>query len=296
MNYRSKKWERTRQMKPAHLTDEQRESFERDGYLHVENVLDSDEIAQYTKACDHLIDDFRSGRLPTKMAPYAKYLQTRENVVQNETLRPILTHSPTVPFIIQLLSPNIHLHTAAVIYKDPEDEDHGPRNWHRDIGLTPDLGHSGQIRAGIKVCYCLTDFSEIRSGITMFARGSHLLSEPLGIPKGSLDPPEMVELTSKAGDAILFENRTFHSMAPNVSVRIAKVIIYGYSYRWMREDLRHLRLPDAQLIAANPIEQQLLGGVPSEKPGLTTFSDHFINEWAIEHGLDAEEIPFTVEI
>ena len=45
-------------MKPAHLTDEQRESFERDGYLHVENVLDSDEIARYTKACDHLIDDF----------------------------------------------------------------------------------------------------------------------------------------------------------------------------------------------------------------------------------------------
>ena len=284
MNHRSKKWEHTRQMKPAQLTDEQRESFERDGYLHVENVLDSDEIAQYTDACDHLIDDFRAGD--------AKYLQTRENVVQNEALRPILTHSPTVPFIIQLLSPNIHLHTAAVIYKDPEDEDNGTRGWHRDIGLTPDIGHSGQIRAGIKVCYCLTDFSEMRSGITMLARGTHLLSEPLGIPKGSPDPPEMVELTPKAGDAILFENRTFHTTAPNISDKIAKVIIYGYSYRWMGPDQRNLRVSGALRNEVNPIEQQLLGVSPNENPGSTSF----INDWAIEHGLDAEEIPFTVEI
>ena len=223
-------------MDMAFLSEDQRRSFERDGYLHVPGVLSEGEIARYTEPCDRLIAAFRAGRFRQKPDPGGAYFQLRDSVIQEPGLRPLLAHSPAVPFIVQLLSPNIHLHTAAVVYKDPEGEDHGLRTWHRDIGLTPDLGHAGQVRAGIKVCYCLTDFPGPRCGVTMFAPGSHRLQEPLGIPEGEVDPPSMVELTPRAGDAVLFENRTFHSVAPNTGDRVSKVIIYGYSYRWMRAD------------------------------------------------------------
>ena len=277
-------------MEMAFLSEDRRRSFERDGYLHVPGVLSEGEVARCTEACDRLIADFRAGRFRQKPDPGSAYLQLRDSVVQEPGLRPLLAHSPGLPYIVQLLSPNIHLHTAAVVYKDPEGEDHGLRTWHRDIGLTPDLGHAGQVRAGVKVCYCLTDFPAPRCGITMFARGSHRLHEPLGIPEGEVDPPSMIELTPRAGDAVLFENRTFHSVAPNTGGRVSKVVIYGYSYRWMRVD-PSLRLPDAGLAgAACPVEQQLLGGFPGEPLPDT------LKEWAQAHGLPVEEVPMTVEV
>ena len=276
-------------MEMAFLSDDQRNSFERDGYLHVPGVLSEREVERYTETCDPLIADFREGRFRQKPEPGGAYLQLRDSVIQQPELHPLLAHSPTVPFIVQLLSPNIHLHTAAVVYKESESEDHGLRTWHRDIGLTRDLGHAGQVRAGVKVCYCLTDFPGPRCGITMFAPGSHRLQEPLGIPEGEVDPPSMVELTPRAGDAVLFENRTFHSVAPNTGGRVSKAVIYGYSYRWMRADY-HLRLPDPELASAGPVEKQLLGGVPGEPLPET------LKEWARENGLPVEEVPMTVEV
>ena len=64
-----------------------------------------------------------------------------------------------------------------------------------------------------------------------------------------------------AGDAILFENRTFHTAAPNLSQRTSKVIIYGYAYRWMKTD-QYLDPPDQRVLqrTTNAIDWQLLGG------------------------------------
>ncbi|MCY3762987.1 MAG: phytanoyl-CoA dioxygenase family protein [Gemmatimonadetes bacterium] len=277
-------------MDMAILSEDQRRSFERDGYLHVPGVLSHAEVERYPETCDPLIAAFRDGRFRQKPDPGGAYFQLRDSVIQEPELRRLLAHSPAVPFLVQLLSPNIHLHTAAVVYKNPESEDHGRRTWHRDIGLTRDLGHAGQVRAGVKVCYCLTDFPAHRCGITMFARGSHRLQEPLGIPEGDVDPPSMIELTPRAGDAVLFENRTFHSVAPNTGDRVSKAVIYGYSYRWMRADY-HLRLPDPELAgAAGPVEKQLLGGSPGEPLPDT------LKEWARENGLPVEEVPMTVEV
>ena len=141
-----------------------------------------------------------------------------------------------MPLVVQLLSPNLHVHTAAIIYKWPEGEAAGDaRTWHRDIGMTEDVGHAGVFRAGIKVGYCLTDFPEPRSGFTLFAPGSHRLPTPLPIPKRAVELDGAVDLCLSAGDAFLFENRVFHSTAPKLSRRFSKVVILGYSYRWMGE-------------------------------------------------------------
>ena len=129
------------------------------------------------------------------------------------------------------------------------------------------------------------------SPMDMAFLSGHRLREPLGIPEGEVDPPAMVELTPRAGDAVLFENRTFHSAAPNTSDRVSKVVIFGYAYyRWMRVD-PSLRLPDSELAAAaGEVEKQLLGGVPGEALPDT------VKEWARENGLPVVEVPMTVEV
>src|SRR6476661_1476857 len=165
------------------LTAEERETFERDGFLVVRKALQGERLDAVREAAD------------------------------------LVTNSPTVPYVVQLLTPNIHLHSTTAIFKKPSDPS-GPafrRGWHRDIRIPKDLGHLELPRVGIKVCYCLTDFHEPNSGMTLITRGTHTRKEPLVVPKGAVDPKdvELCDLQLDAGDAFLFENRLYHTATPN---------------------------------------------------------------------------------
>ena len=154
--------------------------------------------------------------------------------------------------------------------------------------MSDDLGHKGLVRAGIKVGYCLTDFSAPQSGFTMFAPGSHLLQTPLPILRGQVDPENAVDPCLKAGDAFLFENRIFHTAAPNLSQRTSKVAIFGYSYRWMggRRDLMELVQPGSDVLdQVDAIGKQLLGGACD---GLTG--------WAKVQEIAPEPVEWTMQI
>ena len=122
----------------------------------------------------------------------------------------------------------------------------------------------------------------------MFAPGSHLMSTPLPIPRDEVDPERTVDLCLNAGDAFLFENRIFHTATPNLSQRTSKVVIFGYSYRWLggRGDLMALVQPgDDVLGQVDDIRKQLLGGA----------SDALV-EWASENGLDPHPFEWTVQV
>ncbi|MCY4606015.1 MAG: phytanoyl-CoA dioxygenase family protein [Gemmatimonadetes bacterium] len=264
------------------LEEQQRRFFDDNGYLVVPGALMEQEVVQLTTVCDRMINEF--GREADQY-----YVQRRPGIVQEKAFHPLLTHSSTVPLVVQLLSPNIHLHTTAIIYKFPQDDSgEGTRGWHRDIGMTEDLGHEGIVRAGIKVGYCLTDFPAPQSGFTMFAPGSHLLPTPLPIPRGQGDPEGAVDLCLNAGDAFLFENRVFHTAAPNVSQRTSKVVILGYSYRWMgglRDNMNLVQPGDEVLDQVDDIGKQLLGG-----------SSNGLAEWAREQGIAPEPIEWTKQV
>jgi ectoine hydroxylase len=192
------------------------------------------------------------------------------------------------------MGPNIHLHSTAIICKRPENPDLPPfrRGWHRDIRIARDLGHARLSRVGIKVCYCLTDFRSDRCGMTLLARRTHLLEEPLAIPKGEVDPSgvEVCDLRLDAGDALFFENRIFHTAAPNLSNRTSKVLMYGYAYRWMKQEV-YLENPDPGMLAkADPITRQLLGGYRDvDTPPWA------LERWADRHGVPQKAVPWTVK-
>jgi len=276
------------------LKPEQRQSFERDGFLVVPQALQADAVDRLVDASDRLAELFlKKPKLRNK--PEYNHLDLRPGLLREEALFDLIDHSSTVPLVVQLLSPNIHLHSTTLIYKRPENPDAPAfrRGWHRDIRIPRDLGHKSLPLVGIKVCYCLTDFHHSDCGMTVMARGTHLRTEPLAIPKGEVDPPdvEVCDLRLNAGDALLFENRIFHTASPNRSDRVSKVLMYGYSYRWMKPEV-YLEVPDKRYLdKADPIVHQLLGGYRDvDTPAWA------LQRWANRHNVNPEPVPWTVEI
>jgi Phytanoyl-CoA dioxygenase (PhyH) len=276
------------------LTSEQRRSFDEDGFLVVPNALSAEVVRQLTEAGDRLAESFfKKPELFDR--PEYNHLDLRPGLLREDALLALVANDSTVPLVVQLLSPNIHLHSTTLIYKRPERPEAPAfrRGWHRDIRIPKDLGHAGLPRVGVKVCYCLTDFHQPDSGMTLMARGSHLRTTPLSIRKGQVDPSdvEVCDLRMNSGDALLFENRIFHTAAANRSDRISKVLMYGYAYRWMKPEV-YLEGRDKQYIPnVSLITRQLLGGYRD-----VDTQPWALQDWARRHHVEPEPVPWTVEI
>jgi len=275
------------------LTSEQRRSFAEDGFLVVRNALDVQTVDRLVDAGDRLAESFfKKPELFDR--PEYNHLDLRPGLLREPALLDLVTNTSAVPLIVQLLSPNIHLHSMALIYKRPERPDSVPfrRGWHRDIRIPKDLGHRALPLVGIKICYCLTDFHGSDCGMTLMARGTHLRDSPLEIPKGKVDPTdvEVCDLRLNAGDALFFENRIFHTAAPNRSDRVSRVVVYGYAFRWLKPEV-YLDTPNEQLLnKVDPIARQLLGGYRDvDTPPWA------LQEWAQRHNVHQESVPWTVE-
>lgn len=276
------------------LEPEQRQAFDEDGFLVVRNALDAETVGRLVHESDQLAEVFlRKPEVHNR--PEYNHLDLRPGLLKQPALFDLVSRSPTVPLVVQLLSPNIHLHSTSLLYKRPSRPDVPSfrRGWHRDIRIPRDLGHQALPRVGIKICYCLTDFPEPNSGMTVLARKTHLRTEPLKLPKGKVDPEdvEICDLKLNAGDAFLFENRIFHTAAPNLSNRVSKVLMYGYSYRWMKPEiyLEGENVPKSG--SADSITRQLLGGYRDiDTPPWA------LERWAKRHGVLPKSVPWTVEI
>jgi Phytanoyl-CoA dioxygenase (PhyH) len=275
------------------LKPEQRQSFDQDGFLVVRDAVDPQTLNRLIEAGDRLAESFLN-KPKVQNRPEYNHLDLRPGLLREPALFSLVTHPTTVPLVVQLLSPNIHLHSTALIYKRPESPDTPSfrRGWHRDIRIPRDLGHETLPRVGIKICYCLTDFHQSDCGMTVMARGTHLRTKPLTIRKGQIDPAdeEVCDLRLNAGDALLFENRIFHTAAPNRGDRTSRVLMYGYAYRWMKPEV-YLDIPDKQhLEKSDPVTYQLLGGYRDvDTPAWA------LQSWAKHHNVSPEPVPWTVE-
>lgn len=276
------------------LKPEQRQAFERDGFLVIPKALEIETVNRLVEASDRLAGSFlKKPKLQDR--PEYNHIDLRPGLLKEDALFDLIDNGTTVPLLVQLLSPNIQLHSTTLIYKKPENPDAQPfrRGWHRDIRIPRDLGHLGLPVVGIKICYCLTDFHQSDCGMTVMARGTHLKTEPLAIKKGQVDPEDVdvCDVRLNAGDALFFENRIFHTASPNRSDRVSKVLMYGYAYRWMKPEV-YLEIPDKRLLEkANPIAYQLLGGYRDvDTPPWA------LQRWAKRHNACAESVPWTVEI
>lgn len=278
-------------MEFVQLTAEQRKSFDEDGFLVVRKVLDGATVQRALAAGDKLAKAFLN-KPELHDRPEYNHLDLRPAVLTEKPLFDLIRNPIGVSYVMQLLGPNIHLHSTALIYKrSSRDAPAFRRGWHRDIRIPKDLGHQFLPRVGIKICYALTDFHEPNSGMTLLARGTHMRTAPLVMKKGAVDPDdvELCDLQLDAGDVFLFDNRLFHTAAPNLSDRTSKVVMLGYAYRWMKQEIYIETLDATYFKQQDPITRQLLGG----------YRDIDTPPWALQqfakrHGAAPEEIPWTV--
>ena len=264
-------------MKFIRLDDEQREFFDRNGYMVVPNALDSDMLERVTEACDRIVEkrykDVGSGRA------------SLSNVLpEDDIFLSLLTWESTMPLVVQLLSYDIRLAKSHVIYNSPDPPEAKPStNWHRDFMESPfDLGPHRYPRLLIKIAYQLTDTSTL-SGNTILLSGTNNYTRRLDIPEGRNDPAGAVELELRAGDAFFFESRTFHRIGLNRTDVARKCLMMGYAYAWI-SPLDYDVQPDWLLEkVTDPIARQLIGG--NKLPG-TIIDPWALKEWTEKYGVE----------
>ena len=266
------------------LSDVQQRSFDEHGFVVVRNAIDADVVERLTAAGD---------RFMKSAGPVHNYYANRFiDMWYDDTLLGLATNPRILPLIVQLLSPSIQLTRTHIIYKHPQPRSDDPlypdgdgrsfRNWHRDLNnFAPNHPIRGTV--SVRVGYCLTDFTEPCSGVTLLVPGSHRLVEQIRIPKGSLDPADYVELPLQPGDAYLFSSSCYHFPALNFQRSPAKGILVTYAYRWWSHG--HPRPADELLETMDPIARQLFGDAPADEEQLP------LRHWAREHGLPNAEVP-----
>ena len=265
---------------------EQIREFDENGYLIVRNVLDNETISKLIKASDRLLDsDLETNR---QSNPGGLYDGFRNTIALDDAYVPLLTHPKILPLVIHLLGSNLQLMTSHLIYKYPNPADtpetHRAPNWHRDyMQAMMALGHYSIPRIELKCAYYFTDLSQPQSGATMVEPGSNLLTEPLEIPAGHPDPPNAVEPLLKPGDCLLFENRTWHAGAVNLSGKTRKGIMIGYGYRWvMPMDFR--QQSEDFMARLTPLERFLVGGSYDDVKGFQPDGGaNPLADWCKEH-------------
>ncbi|MCB0123547.1 MAG: phytanoyl-CoA dioxygenase family protein [Caldilineaceae bacterium] len=270
------------------ISNEQLQQFDNEGYLIIRNALDSATISTLIAAGDRLIASDRT--LNRQRRHDGRYDGFRNAITLDDAFIPLLTHPIILPIVVQLLGANLQLMTSHLIYKQPDPPDTPPTHrdpgWHRDyLQAMNDLGHFSIPRLELKCAYYFTDLSQPNTGATMMVPGSNQLKTAITIPEGATDPVGAIEPQLNPGDCLLFENRTYHAGAANLSSWTRKGIMIGYGYRWvMPMDFRQQE--PAFVEKLTPLERYLVGEAHEAVDGFQPDGGaNPLKQWCDAHGV-----------
>ncbi len=262
------------------LTPDEKNQFETQGYLIIENSLSAEQIAQLTIATDAIFDRKLSEGHGANSNLFYPNLLPDDPQFQN-----LVDYERLLPKVWELLGWNIYLYHAHAIITPSNGEPPHKRTfgWHQDSGrVNQEIECHPRPRLSLKVAYFLSDASEPGRGNFWILPGSHLQDE-ISLPEGCIGQPEgAIPVCVKPGTAVLFDRRLWHTASPNWSSITRKVLFYGYSYRWLRTKdnmtVQHLWAD------ASPIRRQMLGaGVNCNGFFSPTDEDVPLRVWLREH-------------
>lgn len=269
------------------LSEDERERFERDGYIRFPGALDAELNARCVAAVDRAWAEGFEGDLRLD-----KSITQRFNLLgfigHDRLFFDLVCYERILPKMFGILGWNIYLYHSHMTVSGRESGTYDPGGstwgWHQDSGqLNNDLETDPRPRISVKVAYFLTDVSEPGRGNFWVVPGSHLRNR-IELPPGGRGQPEgAVPVLAEPGDAVVFDRRLWHSATPNYSDITRKVLFYGYGYRWLhaRDEMIY---PPEWFEQADPIMRQMLG-FSSSNHGRTSPSpeDVPLRAWMEEH-------------
>jgi ectoine hydroxylase-related dioxygenase (phytanoyl-CoA dioxygenase family) len=250
------------------MTAEQREQFERDGYLVIKAALTPDEIAYYEEALDKV---YAAQVAAGKVAQGASMHQLSAVASCPEAVG-LIDHPKTFPFIWSMLGWNIHIYHS---HLDVHPPIRVPKpflfEWHQDGGRqNREMETDPRPRLSVKLAYWLSDVSETGRGNFKVVPGSHLTNRIDGPPRRDIvwpEPEGSVEVCANPGDVVFFDRRLWHTRTNNYSDITRKGMFFAYAHRWQfgRDENDEL-FKTAEFESFTPVQKQLLAA-PLAAPG-----------------------------
>jgi len=275
------------------LTQEESSTFERDGYLVVENALDPDHTSKLQETIARLQADGRLSGAGVNLG-VAGRVHHPDFLSLDQAFVDLLDHPTTFPKVWGILGWNIYSYHSHLGVTEPIEGTYDPEGptygFHQDSFPSwrdmPEL--EVPARLSLKIGFMLSDTSEPGRGNFWAVPGSHRHSR-LELPTDRLGQPEgAVPICAPAGAAVYFDRRLFHAASPNYWVEPRTFLAYGYGYRWLRTK-DEMTIPPDVIERSDPIRRQLLGTTTSENNrfGPTGVADAPLCEWLDNHQVEA---------
>lgn len=239
------------------------ETFHREGYLFLENVLPPDWIAELKEDLDRGLEernDTNTGIIE---------LHTRMFEKSDANLR-LFDLEPIASFAEALVAPDCH-----VIHNNSfrTQRGMGIATWHQDDPAHYLVTH-GEPPTNVRLPvllftanYYLTDVTERAHGATEVIPRSHLFgASPPKTIEGTKYEPLVVPCLGRAGSAVLFNNQVWHRGGPNQSDRVRYITQVSYARRIIGHKyypFMNYQMPERIYRDADPRLKRLLGFLPS---------------------------------
>jgi ectoine hydroxylase len=260
------------------MTDEQRRSFDEQGFILIEDFFKQDEFDRLLAAIDEVAARVRAEKGLDKTDPFA----LRNALTQHAAFLDLIDHPRMLPLVVDAIGWNIQIRTTHLDYRPPypagleagelgtgagADHAAGYKNlvWHPDLA-GPYLFEAPSLDGRlpfmeVKVGYYLSDLRERNAGAICLVPGSHRRTpQELRDMEYRVPADQFIELNVPANTALLWRTQVWHCVTPNLSKTVRKVFYVGYHYRWLRPT--DYVQQDPELVArSSPVRRQLLGAL-----------------------------------
>ena len=202
------------------LTPEERQFFNANGYLIVENAVEPAANRRLIDALDRVDARERTPELAGKLLSVSNIVHEDDELVE-------LIDNPAIfPKVWGILGWNIYLYHSHLDVT-PNENAHVQNwsvAWHQDsMRVNDEIESDPRPRLSIKVGYYLTDVSEPGRGNTLIVPGSHLQNEIDLEQDGQSIPNGAEPVCVRPGGAVIIDRRIWHSRSANRSDRTRKV-------------------------------------------------------------------------
>ena len=219
------------------LNAAQVETYDRNGYLAIENVLTGAELEELRRLTDEFVEKSRKVTAndaifdlePGHSATSPSLRRIKHPVSKHPTYAKYASHGPILDIVECLLGPNLRYHNNKLNMKNPDNG--SAVQWHQDWAFYPHTNDSI-----LEVGIALDDMTE-ENGALMVIPGSHrgriwnhhqdgLFVGAIADP--AFRPDDAVSVTVAAGGITLHHVRMVHGSKPNQSNRPRRMFFIGF--------------------------------------------------------------------